>query len=99
MLWCAFFLWNDAPDPEGDACDCGEDGEGACDGEQRGVEVVAILVVHGVEHPEEVEGAPVVIAAGGDLGCLGVDVDVRVLWVVEFDLVGGEGGFSVFGWD
>lgn len=93
------FLGGEAPDPERDACDCGEDGEGACDGEQWGVEVVAVFVVHGVEHPEEVEGAPVVVAAGGDSAKSCVYIDVGVLWVVDFDLVGGEEAFAVFGWD
>ena len=62
------------------------------------VEIAAFFVVHDVEHPEEVEGSPGVVSSCGDLGGLGVDVDVWILWVVEFDLVGGEWASSVFGW-
>lgn len=63
------------------------------------VEVVAVGVVHCVEHPEEIEGAPGVITAGGDSSDLGVDVDVRVLGMIESDAVYGEFAFAVFGWD
>jgi len=63
------------------------------------VEVVAVFVVHRVEHPEEVECAPVFVSPRGDSAKRCVDVDVGLLWVVEFDLVGGEGASSVFGWD
>ncbi len=87
-----------SPAPEDDSGGGDGDGKDAGDDEEWVVEVVAVLVVHDVEHPEEVECPPGIVSASVDLSGFRVDVDVGILGVLEIDSVCGQWAATVFAW-